>query len=615
MTSGDVAGQVVGGPATVAVLRRAADLARTAQDAGRDDLADRLRLLRRRLAAVDVPVAVLGEFKQGKSTLCNALLRTDVCPADPDVGTAVPTVLRWGRPARALAHRSPSATGTPDETPLAPPSTVPLDRLHEAATDRRADGSSALTSVEVLLDRTLLRTGLVLVDTPGLGGLASADGVTALATLARARAAVFATAAGRELTAAEVEYLREVVRRCPTTVVVVTMTDLHASWRQVVDLDRAHLAAAGLDLPVVPASSFLRMQAAATGDQHLHERSGFTELLRLLGQVLKAADRERADAAATELRFVVEQLREPVLAQRAVLADPAAAAGVVARLEDGARRSERLASPTAGWQVALADGTQDLVADVDHDLRQRMLDLVRRAETRVDEQDPRVTWDDLTAWVRAEAARAAVANLQLLVERADELVREVAEQFDDDVAAVDVDLPTPALTVGAVPDARIQFTATGSRTVLGLMTTARVGYGGGLIGGIGGAVLLGTAVLAPVGALVGVALARRIIREDRKRELQMHRDNAKRELRRFVDEMTFALAKDSRDAARRTQRRIRDELTARASLVHRSAAQALRTARDTARLAADLDPAGRDRLAREADRRWQDLGEVTGATP
>ena len=49
---------------------------------------------RKRLADPDVRVLVVGEFKQGKSQLVNALVNAPVCPVDDDIATAVPTVVR-----------------------------------------------------------------------------------------------------------------------------------------------------------------------------------------------------------------------------------------------------------------------------------------------------------------------------------------------------------------------------------------------------------------------------------------------------------------------------------------------------------------------------------------
>jgi ribosome biogenesis GTPase A len=81
---------------SAAVARSLADLGavrRMAEEARRPDLVIRLDQIRDRLTGEDVPVAVVGEFKQGKSTLINALLRTEVCPVDADVVTAVPMIV------------------------------------------------------------------------------------------------------------------------------------------------------------------------------------------------------------------------------------------------------------------------------------------------------------------------------------------------------------------------------------------------------------------------------------------------------------------------------------------------------------------------------------------
>ena len=69
------------------------------------------------------------------------------------------------------------------------------------------------------------------------------------------------------------------MQQCEQTAVVVTKTDLFAHWQRICDLDRGHVGAAGLEVPLLAVSSFLRMRAAADGDEALNARSGFPELL------------------------------------------------------------------------------------------------------------------------------------------------------------------------------------------------------------------------------------------------------------------------------------------------------------------------------------------------
>jgi predicted GTPase len=161
--------------------------------------------------------------------------------------------------------------------------------------------------VEVGLPHRMLRTGLAMVDTPGVGGLDSAHGFLTLGALRYAKGVVFVTDAAQELTAPELAFLRTAVERCPTTAVVVTKIDLYPHWRRIVELDRQHLARAGLDLPMIAVSSILRLRAVQ--DPELNAESGFSELVTFLARDVVARTRERsARTAAVEVDFVASQL-------------------------------------------------------------------------------------------------------------------------------------------------------------------------------------------------------------------------------------------------------------------------------------------------------------------
>src|SRR4051794_1124500 len=85
----------------------------------RADLSERLTAARSRLVDPRFHVLVVGEFKQGKSSLINALLDVDVCPVDDDVATAVPTKIHHAATTGASATIS-----APDDAPEGTDSTV-----------------------------------------------------------------------------------------------------------------------------------------------------------------------------------------------------------------------------------------------------------------------------------------------------------------------------------------------------------------------------------------------------------------------------------------------------------------------------------------------------------
>ncbi|WP_433718436.1 dynamin family protein [Actinoplanes sp. CA-051413] len=553
----------------------------------RPDLAERLDRATAQLQRGDVTVAVVGEFKQGKSTLVNALLRTDVCPVDPDVVTAVPTVLRYGTEPSVTLH-VPAEDGSVDSV------AVPFDQLSGHVTGAApAAGARAPRSVEVRLDRRLLGAGLSFVDTPGVGGLDSAHGNLTLGALTGAAAALFVTDASQELTAAEVDFLRRVLERCPAAYCVVTKTDLYGEWRRIVELDAGHLAAAGLDVPVVAVSSFLRLRAQARDSTELNTESGYPLLVELLRRdVLDAARAGARSGARAELAFVVAQLRERVVAEQAAASSPAAAETLVQRYAEKQRRTRSLGS----WQTVLGDGIQDLTADVDHDLRERLRTMLRSGEELLNESDPRDTWQEFQAWAAREASAAAVDNLMLLAQRSDQLAQEVAARFDLEYEGLDLDLPSPEQGLGKVGGLDVDFHRSGMQQFLGAFTAARITYGGFyMLGAIGA--MFNVFIAAPIGLIAGLTLGRRLVKQERERQIQQRRQQARTELRRYVDDVSFHVGRDSREAVRRTQRLLRDEFTARAAAVERSTAEAASAVREMAALPADQRAARARQLA------------------
>ncbi|MDX1692045.1 MAG: dynamin family protein, partial [Acidimicrobiia bacterium] len=335
--------------------------ARAATAYERPDLLPRLERARRRIAEPDLTVLVAGEFKKGKSSLVNALLGTVVCPVDDDVATAVPTMVRYGSEPAARARYEGS-----DELEAIDPAELAAIVTEAAAGDRR------VTAVEVELPRRLLQGGIRLVDTPGVGGLESAHGAVTLGAIAMADAVVFVTDASQELTAPELGFLQRVHGLCPNVRIVMTKTDFYPAWRRILELDRGHLAAAGLDFEILPTSSALRTAALRSERRDLNDESGFSALVAWLLEAGRNAQALSARASVHDVLRVVDQIRSTFAAERDALADPEAAAALVARLDEAKERADELKGRSARWTQTLGDGITDLGSDVNHALRSGM---------------------------------------------------------------------------------------------------------------------------------------------------------------------------------------------------------------------------------------------------
>jgi signal recognition particle receptor subunit beta len=578
---------------------------------GRQDLGDHLQQARARLAGDQVPVIVVGEFKRGKSTLINALLQTAVCPVDADVVTAVPTTVRYAAEPRVATYVLADDGQRTDEQEM------PLDSVASLVTEE-TDPSVPFQqrSVEVSIPHRMLRSGLALVDTPGVGGLDSAHGFLTLGALRHAKGVLFVTDAAQELTGPELEFLRTAAQRCPRIALVVTKIDLYPQWRRIVELDRAHLSAAGLDLPVVPVSSFLRLRAAKDAD--LNHESGFAELVTFLARDVVAASRdEAARTAAVEVDFVASQLRQQTTAEQAVIVAPASAPAVVAELDVVKKQAARLTAATATWQQTLADGIQDLVSDVEHDLQRRLRVVLKEVEEVIDQSDPQETWEQTEVWLRRQVAMVAVANRDLLSERADELADSVAGQFglpEGSGAAlqlqssgdtVDQVTLTPASAL-SMPGGRLGSMMVAARTSFYLPMVAGSFAAPALIGaiGLGGGILVVGAAIA-----LGGGVAKKLMGDERSKQRTYRQQQAKSAARRFVDEVAFAMNKQTRDGLRSTQRQLRDDFHARALLLERSAAEAMAAARRTS----SLGEGQQRRRERELVQQQRQLDQVQAA--
>jgi hypothetical protein len=325
---------------------------------GRTDLAGRLDRARKMLADPTAHIVVAGEFKQGKSSLVNALLGTTVCPVDDDVATAVPTYLRHGDEQRAALLLE----GPDGEPPVRRPIDLDDVRAHVMEKGRPDLSAERIIGVEIALPRQMLAGGLVIVDTPGVGGLGSAHAAGSLAAISMADAVVFVTDASQELTRSELDFVRQANDLCRTVVCVLTKTDFYPAWRRVRELNEGHLRAVP-GVGILTVSSSLRALAVKNGDKAVNAESGFADLVRFVGERVGSGVATRlATEAAADVLAVCDQITGQFEAERAALADPAAAQRIIDELSRAKERVEHLRSASAKWSQTLNDGIADLSA-------------------------------------------------------------------------------------------------------------------------------------------------------------------------------------------------------------------------------------------------------------
>jgi GTPase SAR1 family protein/gas vesicle protein len=574
------------GPDPNADARAAVELGIKAATAyERPDLAERLQVILGRVQRPEVQIVAVGEFKQGKSSLVNSLVNVNVCPVDDDIATAVHTILRYGPEQKAFALVKPA--DDPEGEGVRQP--IELKQIRQYATELgQVDPSVVVKAVEIELPRKLLEDGVIVVDTPGVGGLGSAHAAAGLGALSLADAALFISDASQEYTRAEMDFLAQAVELCDNVICVMTKIDLYPHWRDVLAINRGHLDRLGMGLTILPVSSVLRTEAINRKDKDLNQQSGFPQLVQYLTEDVVAANaRSNRLTAQGDVLSVCDQVGAQFEAQKAALNDPEANAQLMVDLEQAKANAEVLRSQAAKWNTTLGDGITDLTSDIDFDLRARIRHIMAEADTAIEGFDPLISWDEFEPWLTNAVSQAVVANYRFLTERSSMLRLDVAAHFNTGesqlVSALDIHSAANVLErVSVDPSIDPEASGMGSKG----LTAFRGSYSGFLmVSLLGGLIGLPAVAIPVVGIGAAALMGRKTLREEKERALAKRRMEAKNAVRRYCDEVSFQVSKDSRDTLRAVQRQLRDHYGRRAEELNKSTSEALKSASSAAKVA------------------------------
>jgi replication fork clamp-binding protein CrfC len=380
-------------------------------------------------------------------------------------------------------------------------------------------------------------------------------------------------------------FLRQAVEICPVAATIATKTDLYPFWRRVVDADTAHLRSARLNLPVIPVSSLLRSHAVSAGDKELNDESNFPALVNFLSEQVLSRENDRTrDHVLDEIRSAAEHLSLSVGSELSALNDPVQARRLTEDLERRKQQAQDALQQTALWQQILNDGIADLTADVDHDLRARFRAITAHAEDVIDSCDPTLQWAEIGTRLEEDVANAVGDNFVWAYQRAEALAAEVARTFADaGLDAVEVpDVADMGAGLGRLKAlARLESKPIGKGHKV--ITSMRGSYGGVLMFGMLTSVA-GLGMFNPLSLGAGLLMGRKAYQEDMDNRLLRVRNEAKTNLRRFIDDVLFVVTKESRDRLKAIQRQLRDHYREIANQTTRSLNESLQATLAAARV-------------------------------
>lgn len=297
------------------VLGRLAEIAR---ERGDQAAAERCSAGSERLTKGRLTLAVLGEFKRGKSTLINSLLGAEVMPVGVIPMTSVPLLVQYGD--------EPELTVELESGQRLP---VDLTTLEDYATETGNPGNrKAVRRLLMTQPAPLLGSGVILVDTPGIGSIHAHNTESAYQLLTQADAAVFVLSVDSPASQAEMDFLAAARAEVSRLLVALNKVDLLSpeELQQSTQFVRTVLeqAAPGQEIELFPISARLRdpgyrVMAAALEKFLTEERGSF--LLQRARDVAYSAIRNerlavRLERAALALSATESERRRIALQQR-----------------------------------------------------------------------------------------------------------------------------------------------------------------------------------------------------------------------------------------------------------------------------------------------------------
>jgi gas vesicle protein len=571
----------------------------------------RRRLLaesRDRLAAGRYYVVVCGEFRRGKSSLLNALVeRPKLFPVDVDITTCAVVTLQWNAKDSAVVYFTETEPGNPASA--REPQSIAIADAAEFVTEQANPGNAKnVLRIEMGAAIPQLTSGLVLVDTPGVGSLNPGHTAATRTFLPNADAILFVASAVEPLGLPELNFLKLALSQCPIVVTALTMIDRVVAATPVVEEARTRIAeASGTDaagLVIVPVSSFRKRDALEEQDPELLAASGFPELeAEIWGGLAITCGAAQIHAALDAMDSGLAEAAAPIANDLAALRG------------DRQKMADELHAEQEKYQQLKADShswKRELQNDVDRAARPIVRQLDSDLDTIRDE------------FRQALGTEEAISNGPALVQRMSDAMIDAANQAN---AGLEAEMKQIADRYSKLTDLSITVsgvtTASFDPSMSGASAEARKrpqGYARfremwlGASAGAGAGALLGTVVPfvgTAVGALVGFVVGlfggrkhqqRNAEEQQRRAYIADLRDNVLPKLEAARRRLTRDMADQVRDYGRDLLKMLEDEVTAKGESIAESIRRLSEAAQQDAKVRADRE--------RDLVRQQQELADL-----
>lgn len=150
---------------------------------------------------------ICGEFKRGKSSLVNALLKECVCPVADGIATAAVSVIKYGKTPKVTRFFSSLNDSGQNCSMIIKSEIIKVDSIAQFANGTAIDIDNTIY-LEIEIPNQSLYNGLILIDTPGIGSLDPRHLFLTQQALPKANAFFFVTDISEPMLTTELDFIK-----------------------------------------------------------------------------------------------------------------------------------------------------------------------------------------------------------------------------------------------------------------------------------------------------------------------------------------------------------------------------------------------------------------------
>jgi GTPase Era involved in 16S rRNA processing/S-ribosylhomocysteine lyase LuxS involved in autoinducer biosynthesis len=225
-------------------------------------------------------LAVLGQFKRGKTTLINALLGYELLPTSIIPLTSIITIIQYGESLKVIVLFNDGSI-----------TEIPLKDLSLYITEQgNPKNQKNVKHVEISYPSDFLKDGLLLIDTPGVGSVYENNTDTTYSFLPKVDAAIFLVTVDPPISQSELTFLQDIKQDIGAVFIILNKIDYVREKEQAEALIFTQRIIqeqlAGETIPIYPMSAKLALEGKLNQDDIRYHSSRLPEFQQAISQFL-----------------------------------------------------------------------------------------------------------------------------------------------------------------------------------------------------------------------------------------------------------------------------------------------------------------------------------------